>query len=483
MGRGQPEVMIGRGTGGWSRVSADRSGSIAVIFALIIPVILGAVGLAVDYATWTLQRATLQQAADAAALVVVTDMQVSGANVQRMQSLADAYVKTNVKLQRGDGEVHITVVPVTRERAGGRFVPAERSNGRMPNAVTVTLSQRKFAIMSRLVTPHLTDISLSATAETIGSTKLCIVALAPTGKDALSLKSRARIEANDCAVYSLSSDARGLEGSGFSHIQSATTCTVGGFRGQPANFQPLPVTGCPAIKDPLAERPAPPVGACDPNKANVRLRGGSHTLKPGTYCGGISIEHGAEVRLEPGIYVIKDGPLIVGPPEQQAMTDQTCDSSPGESRCRTALSIRTVGSLKGDGVGIYFTGNYRMSQFPSTGPLLLLPNSVVELTAPRDGPMAGIILFEDRSNQGGQRYYIMSDSARRLVGTIYLPRGAFWVKSRQVVADQSEYTAIVANTIYLDKEPRLVINARYGATDVPVPKGLGPTSGAVGLAN
>ncbi|MGF3027425.1 hypothetical protein ACQVP2_32040 [Methylobacterium aquaticum] len=97
--------------------------------------------------------------------------------------------------------------------------------------------------------------------------------------------------------------------------------------------------------------------------------------------------------------------------------------------------------------------------------------------------MAGIILFEDRSNPEGQRYYIMSDSARRLVGTIYLSRGDFWVRSRQVVADQSEYTAIVANKIFLDKEPRLVINTRYGATDVPVPKGLGPTSGVIGLAN
>ncbi len=475
--------MIARGTGGWSRFSADRSGSIVVIFALIIPVILGVVGLAVDYATWTLQRTTLQQAADAAALAVVSDMQVSGANVQRMQSLADAYVKSNVKLQRGDGEVHIAVVPVVRERAGGRFVPADRSSGRPANAVTVTLSQRKFAIMSRLVTPHLTDISLSATAETVGSTKLCIVALSSTGRSALSLESRARIEANDCAVYSMSSDARGLEGDGYSLIQSATTCTVGGFRGQPMNFAPLPVTGCPPIKDPLAERPAPPVGPCDPDKANLWLRGGSHTLEPGTYCGGLFIQDGAEVRLKPGIYVIKDGPLVVGPPQQMIMTEQVCDSSSGSPQCKTAQTIATVGSLKGDGVGLYFTGNYRMSRFQSTGPMLLLPSSVVELTAPRSGPMAGIILFEDRSNPVGQRYYIMSDSARRLVGTIYLPRGAFWVRSRQVVADQSEYTAIVANTIFLDKSPRLVINARYGATDVPVPKGLGPTSGAVGLAN
>ncbi|MFH6782918.1 MULTISPECIES: pilus assembly protein TadG-related protein [Methylobacterium] len=473
--------MIGRGAGGWTHFSADRSGGVALIFALVAPVVLGVVGLAVDYATWTMQRGTLQQAADAAALAVVSDLQVAGANAQRMQSLADAYVKSNVKLQRGDGAVQVTVTPVARERAGGRFVPADPSNGRTPSAVTVSLSQRKFAIMSRLVTPQLTDLTATATAETVGSAKLCIVALASTGQSVLHLESRARIEAGDCAVYSLSSHARGLEGDDSSLIQASTTCTVGGYKGRAANFKPLPVTGCPTIKDPMAERPAPPVESCRYN--DLKLRGGTHALDPGTYCGGLMIEDGAEVRLNPGIHVMKDGPLVVGPPQQAVMADQICDTSSTSSQCRTAANVKTIGSLKGDGVGIYFTGNYRNSRLQSTGPLLFLPNSVVELIAPRTGPMAGVIFFEDRASQEGQRYDIMSDAARRLVGTIYLPRGIFRVRSRQVVADQSEYTAIVANKIFLDKEPRLVINTRYGATDVPVPKGLGPTSGAVGLAN
>ncbi len=84
------ETMPGRGAARWKRFSADRSGSVVIVFALLAPVLLGMVGLAVDYATWTMQRATLQQAADAASLAVVSDMQVSGANTQRMQSLADA---------------------------------------------------------------------------------------------------------------------------------------------------------------------------------------------------------------------------------------------------------------------------------------------------------------------------------------------------------------------------------------------------------
>ncbi len=57
----------------------------------------------------------------------------------------------------------------------------------------------------------------------------------------------------------------------------------------------------------------------------------------------------------------------------------------------------------------------------------------------------------------------------------------FVVNANQVVADQSEYTAVVARRIDLSQAPRLVINTNYGGTDVPVPKGLGPWSASAAL--
>jgi formylmethanofuran dehydrogenase subunit D len=466
------------------RFAADRSGSVIIIFALLAPVLLGVVGIAVDYATWALQLATLQRVADSAALAVASDLQVSGANTQRMQSLADSFVASTVKLQRGDGTVTVLAVAVARERPGGPFVPAGTPGGRAPSGVKVTLTQRKHAIMSRLVTPHLTDITVSAVAEAVGSAKLCIVGLAPTGASVVRLENSATSDAGDCAVYSMSAHAKGMEGDDRSLIASAMTCTVGGYKGRPDNFKPIPVTGCPAIKDPLADRPPPPVEGC--SATDLYLRKGAHTLTPGTYCGGLKVDQGAEVTLKPGIYVMKDGPLVVGPSQEMVVVEMNCDQNvfaANSPQCAAVTRIETVGSLKGDGVGIYFTGDVSRSKFGTARPLLLLPHSVVELTAPRTGPMAGLLLFEDRDSASGRKFDILSDTARRLVGTIYLPRGTFSVRANQVVADQSEYTAIVANQIYLARKPRLVINTRYGATDVPVPKGLGPKSGTIGLAN
>ncbi|WP_244539583.1 TadE/TadG family type IV pilus assembly protein [Methylobacterium sp. 174MFSha1.1] len=463
-----------------------------VIFALIAPVLLGIVGVAVDYASWALQRSTLQQTADAAALAVMSDLQVVGASEQRMQSLARSYVDSTVKLARGDGPVSVVTLAVARERSGGSFVPAGWTSGaRTPTGVKVTLTQRKHAIMSRLVTPHLTDITVSATAEAMGSSKLCVLGLASRGGSAIHLKDFARIDADSCVVYALSAHAGGLTASEQSTITATRTCTVGGFHGGRENFKPLPVTGCPALKDPLASLPPPSVGSCV--ATDLSLTGGTHTLSPGTYCGGLSIDGGAEVTMRPGIYVMKDGPLIVGPAEQRQAIEKKCKIIPISSGlnpkkqsleiCRLALTVKTTGYMKGNGVGIYFTGDIGRAKVRVNQPLLLLPNSVVELTAPRDGDMAGLLFFEDRKAPAGRSFDILSDSARRLVGTIYLPRGTFSVQTNQVVADQSEYTAIVANQIFLANSPRLVINTRYSATDVPVPRGLGPKSGTVGLAD
>jgi hypothetical protein len=92
------------------------------------------------------------------------------------------------------------------------------------------------------------------------------------------------------------------------------TCTAGGYKGGASNFAPkAPTTDCPPTKDPLAARPTPSVGPCKSTTKWSR-RGSPSLLQPGTYCGGLTLKPGSIALLSPGIYVIKDGPLHVGPP-------------------------------------------------------------------------------------------------------------------------------------------------------------------------
>ena len=74
-------------------------------------------------------------------------------------------------------------------------------------------------------------------------------------------------------------------------------------------------------------------------------------------------------------------------------------------------------------------------------------------------------------------YRIVSDNARTMLGTIYLPAGRVVIDASRPVADQSAYTVIVAQQVNLYEGPNLVLNANYAGTSVPVPKGVGPVSG------
>ncbi|MGY2048833.1 pilus assembly protein TadG-related protein [Methylobacterium sp. JK268] len=541
-----------------------RGGNVALILGVAAPVLFGLVGVAVDYASWRAHTQTLQQAADAAALAAMSDMQIAAATAERIQAVAEQQVRAQVPIRDGDGPLTVRTQAVSRSQEGGDFVPTPLgSDSAPPTGVTVTLSQRKRAVMSRMVTPQLTDIVVTATAETFGTVKVCVVALDPAGEAALGLTDRAQVSAGNCSIYALSTSGAGLRADASSQVTALKTCTVGGYGGSSGNYRPTPITRCPPIRDPLAARIAPAVGGCKERKTVV-IRNETRLLAPGTYCGGLVIGPGAVVTLSPGIYIMKDGPLVVGPPdtETRAMVGtatasatsststsssslafdgtatasvsaggatvnasasasgasvsagvggvsagfgfgsgcgsaslpllgtlgQTCSSGTAppsnsdststttSSRSSSETVALPAGSLKGSEVGFYFTGAVDADPDGVVRPVNFMQDSTVTLTAPKSGDMAGLLFHEDRSAAAGHEFRVGSDNARRLVGTIYLPEGTFAVRTNQIVADQSEYTAIVARRIALAKAPNLVVNADYGKSDIPVPKGLGPTS-------
>ena len=207
---------------------------------------------------------------------------------------------------------------------------------------------------------------------------------------------------------------------------------------------------CPAYPDPLAERQPPSVGACDETDFEVGSPNDNGTdvtyyLSPGVYCGGLKIRKHAQVYFDPGVYVIKDGPLEVG----------------------------KHSTLDGENVGFYLTGDEATFWFDK--------DSTVSLTAPKNGPLAGIMFFEDRNAPLDRVHKIESEDARQFLGTFYLSRGVLEVNTQKPVADNSAYTAIVARRLSLIGKPSLVLNADYAGTDIPVPDGVGPVGNTISL--
>lgn len=277
-------------------------------------------------------------------------------------------------------------------------------------------------------------IRVSANARAYGQVSLCVLAL--NGGDAATLASRGLgiISGPTCAVQSNSTSPEGLTIETGGTVIAKQTCSSGGVVGPATSFLPDPaLTDCPAISDPLSSRTPPAFGGCDYNKFAVKT--GTKTIYPGVYCGGIEVANKAAVIAEPGVYVIKGGSLVVG---QEA-------------------------SLKGAYVGFYFADDKAMIAFKDS--------SIVDLSAPKDGPMSGILFFENPAVPMGRKFVIGSTNVKRLLGTIYLPRGILAVDAKGSIAAESAYTVVIANKLDL-KEAKLVLNTEFGLSDIPLPDGV-----------
>ena len=104
-------------------------------------------------------------------------------------------------------------------------------------------------------------------------------------------------------------------------------------------------------------------------------------------------------------------------------------------------------------------------------------NARIDLTGRRSGDLAGLVIATSRNHE--ERLRITSTRVERLEGVIYVPDTILEIEGEADVGRQSAWTVIVAKGIELKNRPNLFINANYGASDVPVPSGVGPnTAGA-----
>jgi hypothetical protein len=87
--------------------------------------------------------------------------------------------------------------------------------------------------------------------------------------------------------------------------------------------------------------------------------------------------------------------------------------------------------------------------------------------------MAGMLFFEDRDTLFAVPHRIASNNARNLVGTIYLPGNTLEINSTDPIADQSDYTVIIAKKFEMKDGPELVLNTDYENSPIPVPEGVG----------
>lgn len=397
-------------------------------FALLAPVLLALGAGALDFTAYNQQKSAMQAAADAAAVAAVREASLKGWTAKIADSVAGIVVDSNYSHGNSAQNFHtVTTIPDEENRR-----------------IKVIVEQDHYPYFAASVFPS-PQIRVEATATAAGSANVCVIGLHETQSGTVSLEDSATVTAPGCAVYSNSDALDGVYAVDKSTLNAELTCSAGGAKRNVGNFSREPVTNCPRIDDPLSTRTAPVVGSgCDHSNLAIKGKKGSGTLNPGVYCGGLTISANASVTLNPGVYIIKDG----------------------------SFSLGSNASLYGRGAGFYFTGPNASFSMQS--------GSTVDLEAPETGPLAGLLFFQEHGASEAD-FLLRSNKASVLVGTIYLPNGNFIVDTNSKVADASAYTAIVARSLTLLRKPNVVLNTDYGATDVPVPDGVGPQNGSVRL--
>lgn len=437
-------------------VRGCERGSVALLFAVALPILFGLIGGTIEFARLSMLKAKLQSIADTAALSTARQFAVADSDKSTLHGAAEAYVRAHTGKLAKEVTTSIEVNHDSR-------------------SVAVSLSLKPDPIF---ITPFRnTKLEVSATANVVGMARLCVLGLNESRSRTISLNVNAKLTGNGCAVHSNSTSETGMEVAAGANLVAATICSAGGGSG---NYEPELMTDCPPIPDPLAARPVPESTTCTETNRMVGTtsrmkssmlgqaimtgfevlpelsgktvdsqnssepqpppddvdRGEAVRLSPGVYCGGLIIAGNSYVEFEPGIYVMKDGPL----------------------------HIDDMARIEGDHVGFYFKG------FKST--LFFGPKTSISLVAPKDGLLAGILFFEEHSASPGRLFNILSDDARILTGTIYLPKATLVVDADRPIADKSAYTAIVASKIELFAGPHLVLNSDYNATEVPAPASI-----------
>jgi hypothetical protein len=195
---------------------------------------------------------------------------------------------------------------------------------------------------------------------------------------------------------------------------------TGSYRGN--NFNPPPMTGAERVPDPLASVPFPAAGPC----VDLSLKGSgkiskeSMTLSPGTYCGGLDINSGSNVRLEPGVYIFKDGELKI-----------------------------SASTVTGTDVMIAFTG--KGAKFWMTG------GAIVKVTSPSSGPYMNMQFMEDRMNEAGNTWVsIGGDSKLEYDGIMYFPNSNIWIFGGSEVTARSPNLIMVGDKLWFQDNSKVV---------------------------
>ncbi len=342
---------------------ALRRGTVAVLVAVCLTVILAVLAIALDGGGLLAERRHAQATADAAALAAACDLYEnfwtnSGADPS---GTAAASARTTAAANGYTNDGTTSVVTVNIPPASGDYVG-------MAGYVEVIVQyneQRGFSTIFNGGT-----VPVKARAVALGSAvaaNVGILVLDPTSKGSFSAQGSGTTTVTDTPVVVDSNNSAAAVGGGGGTVTAQEFDITGNYvLTGGAQFNGPIHTGRRPMPDPLVDLPVPDktAMAVQSNK-KVQYTQGSQTLLPGVYSGGISVSGTGSLTLQPGIYYMDGG----------------------------GFSFSGQGNLSGAGVMIYNApGN------GNSGGISVSGQGSMILTGPTSGVYQGVTFFQDRTS-------------------------------------------------------------------------------------
>ncbi len=451
-----------------NRFLRSDGGNLTMIATLAAIPIIGAAGMAVDYARISRVKDKMQLITDGATLAAAGARNISGTADQRKATriaIATNYLTQGLATI---SDVDVVDAPVVVATANNVSISVKATvKGSFMNVFNATASGdadfdyggggdeegsngKKY------------DIRVSSQSGwKEGASLLCILALNPTSAKSLEIQGTADIIAPGCAVWVNSNSSSGLYENGNATLTAKKICVRGYYNG--TNYFPdLPKSGaidCPLYPDPLAAQFATDYATAWAAAANrpghTSPKGGTETLLPGKYVGGMTINNGGRITLSPGVYFIVDG----------------------------TLNIKAGGEVFANGgVTIVITKTNVSAPVTDTGSKLTVQaKGNLSIKAPASGPFAGIAIAQHPNVIAGTTKVngnnVQGGGIVNITGIVYYPKqilyitgaGIGTVSNPENIATETPQFAIVADRVIIEGNGQLRVGGQSDSEAAGLP--------------
>ena len=374
-----------------SGLRSDSRGNIAVITALMLPILVGFIGLGIDTANWYSNHRQLDRIAETAAVAAAPYL--SSDTTAQVTAVAENVAALNgLSTSKGD-TISVAI-------------------GSNPSSVTVTATRTLTRFFSALILTSNPVTSASATA--ISNTNQVCVLVLGSGSQALTVDSGASLNAPNCEIDVASTNSNAAVFNA-SLPNVAKVCVAGGSTvGSGVTVNNL-TNNCTTATNTYS-LPTPTVGSCNVNGAVYGP--GSVTLNPGVYCGNFNWNGPGTLTLNPGLYILDGG---------------------------VNWTLSENWTINGSGVTFYLVNEDSYLDFNG--------QATVNITPPTSGTYANILMFEPNGLSGGTGgctgdgcfNLTAQTSGNTLQGLIYLPSRNIYVQATAL--SSSSGLTLVANTV------------------------------------